>query len=271
MSPSLNLRELIRASGSAGLDGQSFKSNVKGAGTGVSMRSYLLGIPAAYGGQPQPPAEITYTSGTSFNYDIFWSAYGENFNQIRNGLSSWQQFGTAEMTINSATWSESLGKVTLNFTVFGEYDPNTSQRLDTFGAQYENNGTPTGQEGFNVVIIPFLVGGTTPSGADNLTVQFYYDPDTAFFNPTVLTSTFTMRITRRAFPSWNVMYEWEVWRDGTYDGTDALFGINGFSTLSFSGTTFTYYVRYRLRSQYGGNGTWTNFGAVQWMDPRPAQ
>lgn len=272
-----NLVELIKASGQAGTAGQSFKSQVTGAsGGGVSMTSYLLGAEGSVSGTPAPAGENSiYASGTTFTLGIGFSGYGSNFNQIRrNGTAPWSFTGSAANTINSVTWSESPGTATVSVTVYGEYDANTIQTLTNFNAWftgYQSPNEPAGAGGESVTVTPTIAGSGSASGSDVRSIQFIYDPDTALFNPSYTSTTWSFDIYRRAYESWTTRNEWEMHTDANYNN---VIGTNTYVFTSYPGDSYTVgYARHRLKAAYNGGtpGSWTNYGAVSWADPREAQ
>lgn len=270
-----NLVELIKASGQAGTAGQSFKSQVTGAsGGGVSMTSYLLGSEGSVSGTPAPPGENSiYASGTTFTLGIGFSGYGSNFNQIRrNGTAPWSFTGTAANTINSVTWSESPGTATVSVTVYGVYDSNTIPTLVNFNAWftgYQSPNEPAGSGAESVSVTPTTTGGGMASGSDVSSIQFVYDPDTALFNPSYTSTTWSFDLHRRAYESWTTRYEWRIHPDANYNNP---IGTNSYSFTSYPGDNYTVgYVEYRLKAEYGGGGAYTPYGAVLWDDPREAQ
>jgi hypothetical protein len=272
-----NLVELIKASGNAGIAGQSFKGNVTPTQavsdmTGFSMSSYLLGTDGSVTGTPLLPNEWTYPSGTTFTLVQNFASYGANFYRIRrNGVAPWYPMGTIEHTLNSATWDEVNDNVTLSVTCYGDYDPATAPGISAFTPYwqgYTSPNVPAGSGAEYVEVKPAVTGGVSASGTDDRTLQLWFDPDIAQFNPTFTTASWSLRIQRRAYPAWTTINEWEI---HTTSGYNNLLGTNTYVFTSYPQDNYTVgYVRYRLKTEYNGGtpGSWTNYGAVTWYDTR---
>lgn len=285
-----NLIELIKASGKAGIDGQTFANDVTGADTNVAMSDYLCGVPSTFA---PPDPNSTYPSGQMFAISIQFSGYGPRYYNIRrNDAGAWQSYGTALQTLHDIGWNDATASVTLNVTVLGEYDSTTLQTLTGFnvwfvGYTYPN--APTSETWESVEVTPAISGSLTPSGATTQTLQYYFDPDSANFNPSVWapssTTSWPVTISRRAYPGWSTRYEWEIHANNTIvNGSyNSLINSNGYTFTSFPGTNYgnanpVGYVQYRLRAEYNGGtpGAWTftdvynNTLMVVWTDPRNA-
>lgn len=275
-----NLVELIKASSAAGIAGQSFKTNVTGATTGVSMTSYLSGSFGSFGGSfPQPENEITYSTPQNWNIDVVLSGYGANFNQIRrNNTSGWTFLGTANATINSVTWNDGTGTATLAMTFTGNYDATTYPTLTNFTAYFLGYVSPNkpGAGAATVEVYPLASGGGAASGSDVFTLQWSYDPDIANYNPVITTpapnlgtGAQTMRIAKAAYPSWTTTYEWEIHTSSSYNN---LLGSNFYQFTSYENdaNVSVGFIRYRIKAAYNGGtpGSWTNWGELLWTDPR---
>jgi hypothetical protein len=272
-----NLTELIKASGNSGIAGQTFKGNVNPTQavsdmTGFSMTSYLLGTDGGLTGTPQPPVEITYNSGTTFTLVQSFSGYGWNFYRIRrNGTAPWYPLGTVEHTLDSVTWDEGNANVTLSVTCYGEFDAATEPGLSTFAPYWQgyiSPNVPAGGGPEYVEVKPVVTGGISPSGADDRTLQFWFDPDSADFNANFTMVSSSLRISRRAYPAWTTLNEWELHATSSYDN---LLGTNTYVFTSYPQDNYTVgYARYRTKAEYNGGspGSWTNWGAVTWYDTR---
>lgn len=269
-----NLVELIKASGKAGIAGQSFANDVTDAAVGVAMTDYLVGAPTFF----DPPApETVYTSGQTISLGITFGAQGSKYASIRPpGTQGWLDLGTAQQVITAASWTGNT--VTLSITVTGDYDDNTVQTLTGFSAWftgYTNPNEPPSSTWEDVSVTPTVAGPTTPTGSTTKTLQYLFNPDIAEFNPSVYvpsaTTSWPITITRIAHPSWTTRHEWELHGNDSYT---YLLGGNGYTFASHPNTDFPNanpvgWIRYRLRAEYGGNGQWTNYGYVTWTDPRP--
>lgn len=274
-----NLVELIKASGNAGVAGQTFKGNVSPTQavsdmTGFSMSSYLLGTDGSVTGIPLLPNEWVYDSETTFTIVQNFASYGANFFRIRrDGTAPWNPLGTVQHTLNSVTWDEGNANVTLSVTCLGEFDPATAPGVSTFLAYWQGYtvpNVPPGSGAEYVVLAPVVTGGVSPSGTDDRTLQFIFDPDIAQFNSSFTTGSWPLRISRRAYPGWTTLYEWELHSTSAYTDDPPL-STNTYVFVSYPQDNYPLgYVRYRIRAQYNGGtaGAWTNFGLVSWSDTR---
>lgn len=267
---SQDLIKLIQASGNAGSTGQSFANHVTGSGAGVGMLDYSISGSVSWTGQPLPPNEQTYNSGQTFSLVGTFSQYGSKWPLIRrNGATNppWNVRGSVTTTINSITWNDEASTVTAGVTTFGEYDQNTVPTLNSlffYYTQYNPPDIPPDNNEYVVRIRVDATGGGSASGYDDLTLELGYLPDTALFNPTLITPTWDIRINKRALPSWSTIHDVEGYTDNTYTTPKAL------QFLSDNNTTYDAYVRYRIKAEYNGGvvGDWVNYGQVTWTDPR---
>lgn len=263
-----SLSELIQASGITPADGDSFDVDVVDSDAFAQMTEYLCGDNFTWGGTTiQPPEEITYASGHTFNGVVgaLNASADRFFNIRRNGTTPWVSAGSAETTINSATWTDVPPEVTLSLTVLGAYDPGTLKTITSFAAWfdgYNSPNVPPGSDFEPITFEPSFGGSSSPSGSDTLNIILEYSPDLGGFNPTPITSTWPISISRRAYPSGATMLEWEFHDSASYN--------NPVSASYLSDTTFqvSVWARWRRKAAYGGGGAWTNYGEVAWSDPR---
>lgn len=264
--------ELLVASGQSAPGNAT--AEVAGAGSG---NVYGLGYVAGLSGETsaiQDPTELPagYDSGTQLS--VTFDISGAEFEHIRNGAASWQQWGDINvrsgLDVDSVTWDDvaPLG-VTVYDTVLGDYDSNTLPTLTNFTAyfrDYTSPAVPPDNGDYVVRCNPVTGGPGSPSGTTDKTFQLRYVPDAGGFNPSpFLGFEYDIRVKKIAYPGWTTVYEFECHDSTSYN--------NNIGNSIFSGpnTTFTWYVRYRLRAEYNGGspGSWTNYGAVNWSDPRP--
>jgi hypothetical protein len=269
---SRNLIKLIQASGGGGGAGQTFRNHVTGAGTGVKMTDYLLGT-ASWSGLPiDIPENPPFADNITYNVVATFADMGPNYPLIRvNGAGPWSQLGSVanngSAAVNSATWNDANKTVTVPYTARGAYDPNTLKTLSSFHfyfRDYTPPDEPPDNELYQVVIRVTATGSDTPSGFTTETFQIGYgNADIAGFNPApIISPSSTYRVNRRSHGTWATTHEWEAHHSSAYDSLKAS------SILSDNNTTYDVWIRYRRRIEFGGNGTWTNYGQVIWTDPR---
>ena len=240
-------------------------------GLPAQFSSFKLGA-ASWSGGPLPPGEQTYNDNTTFNMVGTFADMGGRFSVIRNnGTNQWSQVGSVAVNgsavVNSVTWDDGAQTVTVPYTVRGAYDPNTIKTLSAFTFWFRNYtepAEPPDNDEYQVVIRITATGSDTPSGSTAETFRLRYaNPDGGGFNPgPVHTPLMDIQVARRAYPTWATTYEWEAHDSSSYTNEIAS------SFMSDNNTTYDVWIRYRLSAEYGGNGTWTNYGQVSWTDPR---
>jgi hypothetical protein len=298
----LNLIELIRASGGAGISGQSFRSNVAvpPLPDGRAVSHYRLNS-IAFTGEPTTDISGTYPSSRLFNITATFNA-GPAFGLIQRNTSSAWTFtivGGAGASATLETWSSNGGGVSheLGLRVLGAL-----------------TGTPT----MNHVAVSNDVGGEGPwtvtwtaspqnlggEGSALLEIIPTYDPDLANFNPVLIydgTSSWRGNFDNRGYNAvTDFDYEWRTANSGggvlistnrSFTLTTDIGWFNGSENVGrvyptaweypdspYSGnngllpgeTSQPIYLYWRVKPSSGGNGVWQNYGPITHQDPRSA-
>lgn len=178
----LNLVELLKADGKAGIAGQTF-SQVTDAGAGIKMSDYRISA-VSFTGQPVSDAG-TYPSPSSFNIVATFTRGGLADNIQRNASSAWSFTPRTGPAFNSSITSFTANSggashsITLQISV-----PATGAK--TVSPTVAHIGTaPSGTNPWPVQWAANIGVGT--GGTASLHIEAQYDPDTANFNP-VLTN-----------------------------------------------------------------------------------
>lgn len=263
---SYSLRDLIRASGYAGVAGQSFRNHVSGAGPGAAMSQYKCNG-WSFSGEPAP--ELTYSEGQAFTIAVDFSqgTYAEWIKRAGSGLITinpglspygFDVYNQASTVVGAATGSSA------SFNVHAPYASGYSFDGSCWYTGYTAPTVPA-TTGTEQITFYGEVFADAASGTDACSVQFSYVPDIGPFNPT-LTHTFPFTMNRRAASTNNADYLWE-WRDADSGGGTLLY--NGGPTYTVNSDpqqTTTVYLRGRRQA----GDAWVNIGAVTFFDSRPA-
>jgi hypothetical protein len=192
-----NLIELIKASGGAGISGQSFANNVTGAASGVRMTDYL--IPSWNIDSSTIPIDglgVIYSSGHVFNIDIAITR-GSRANLIQRLTSTAFTPFLLPMGIGGGVGSyaevQSLSvfgggsQFIVGVQVFGELSGTASVGINNEFVN-ENPAIDTGVASHTVRYFAIInTGGGGQQTSTRYQLSIDYDPDIANFNP-VLTS-----------------------------------------------------------------------------------
>ncbi len=295
-----NLKNLIIASGYAGVAGQSFRNHVTGSGTGTAMSDYNMGSPTwsnaftqLLSGAPYPTpytkTDLTLTLGL-FNS----KAYTIQSKNLSNWtLSVISPGGTASGSLNSISWASNVA--TLNLTLFGELTtgtPTTAVSVWYNPASYpsgwlnyapylpygyDGNTTATGTScdpdcttSYNVTFT-FTVNGVGASGSADSEIYLSYAPDnySAGYNASIYgpgpTGGSSWSITQnRRDGNTPVVTAIEWATDSGF--TNVVSTSTTYTISSDNNTTATVYLRYKL----DGAGSWTESPSnpINWQDPR---
>lgn len=192
-----NLRELIRASGKSGINGQSFKTNVNEAGQGIRMTDYLI---TGWTFTEKPPDPIESTNPTLADNSLIYItaafARGGNAGAIQRtdaaawGISMFPTSGDAteaSATLESLTYTDRGATIRLGLRVRGSLIANSllqSANAVAFG-DLQTPAIPNPPEGITVRGTKFStapIASNGDGGAKNFWIDLIYDPDTAQFN-----------------------------------------------------------------------------------------
>lgn len=271
------LREAIIASGNAGTSGQSFRNHVTGAVSGAKLSDYKL-TAVAFSGQPTTgggpyPAEQTFAITATFTRN------SRAHNIQRNVSAAWQLTVTepgTEVALESfsSNGSPSGASHTLNIRVKGKQtgSPSVSPVATQPGSE-PASGVPW------AVQWTCNFSGLGGTGTTAFDITWSYDPDTSTFSPT-LTNVWSATFGNRGYDE-NADFDFE-WRTADSGGGTLISTARQFTLTSDSNSiypsdingllnaeTATLYLRWRIKTTSGGNGTWNNYGAVACTDPRP--
>lgn len=192
-----NLRELIRASGTSGIDGQSFKTNVTQAGQGIKMTDYLV---TGWTFTEKPPDPIEVPGATlpdnSLIYITASFARGGNAGAIqRTDAAAWgiSMFpvngnpGITSIALEEITNTSNGATIRLGLRVRGALVSNATTQA-TNAIAWEGLQTPAVPNPPTGITVQGTRFSTQPvqtngdGGANNYYVDLLYDPDMAQFN-----------------------------------------------------------------------------------------
>lgn len=260
------LRNLIRASGFAGIAGQSFRNHVLGAASGAKMSDYRSGG-ISTSGEPAPNG-VTYNDNAGFTVTVSLGG-SARWSYIKN-------VGAGKFSITPSLSPDGFAVVSPASTV-NAADPSSA----SFSVRAPYNGTRTtsGSVWFTGYVQPArpattgpepaqfygIVTSDPPTGTSNVSVQMGYWPDAVqdTFNP-FMSVTWPFTMNNRQYPTDTAQFQWEWYNNPSYTGTP----VSTSPTYSFTtspGTTMDLWLRTRLV----GTTIWTNYGLVHWADPRP--
>lgn len=188
-----NLIELIKASGGAGANGQSFKTNVTGAGDTIKMTDYLISS-LSWSQIPNIPSEFTvYPSPTVFSTiaSVTRGTAASNIQRITQDAFTvtlvpvlWNDnMPGSSVAISAFSTSGNGASFNLSFTLNGKVSG-----LNTPGIQinYDNGQTQPPASGVlwsgNYVA---TIQASGQLGYSDCYLNVVYDPDSANFNPTI--------------------------------------------------------------------------------------
>lgn len=261
---SYSLRDLIRASGYAGVAGQSFRNHVSGAGAGAAMSQYKCNG-WTFSGEPVP--EITYDEGQAFTIAVDFSQgtyadwikrAGSGLVAITAGLSPYgfDVYNQASTVVGPATGSS------VSFNVHAPYASGYSLSGGAYFTGYIPPDEPANSDPADVTFTG-RVTAESPTGSDSVSVQISYAPDIGPFNPT-LTHEFPFAMYRRSASTNLADYDWQWYSDAGY--TTLVTTSAAFVVTSNPGDSTTYYLKAKSKA----SGTYTTVGAVIFVDDRPA-
>ena len=263
------LRELIRASGYAGVAGQSFRNNVAGAGPGAKMSDYKCN---GWSFASEPAPEIFYSEGQGFTISVDFSQGSRASYIKRLGNAIVINPGIAPFGFDVYNKSSNVvGAASGSSVSFNVHAPYASGVLFDGGAWYTGFTSPAKPGDSSTADVTFTgkVFAESPSGTDAVSVVISYAPDIGPFNPT-LTKTFSFTMNRRAASTNLEDYDWEWYTPSNfatygYDGVHYMATTSGIVIPSNPQETHTYYLR--ARDHRGGS--WVNIGAIEFYDDRP--
>ena len=264
------LVELIRASGFAGIVGQSFRWHVTGAASGASMRQYLI-LSWSISGVPSNPLPV-YNDNSTVTLTVTFNRGARAYHIQRNTSAAWSISasaaapGAAASIVSVTAGGSPLGEThTVGLRVRGCYSgsPTISvagfQSASTQPANAFTDPWPASWQS--------ITGASTPTGQSEITVELQYSPDIGGFNPNFVYS-FPMTVFNRAVEmdtEWhaNSSYTSLVSASANFDLLNsALYPSTPAGLLP--GESITLYLRYRTK----GTTTWTNHGPVTCFDGR---
>lgn len=299
-----NLIELIKASGGAGINGQSFRNNAAGAplADGVRMTDYVLNGINFTGSIPVNDIPGGYGSSTLFSITANFSC-GGSFGLIqRDEQSAWtfSVVGGTNAAVTLESWSSNGAGVSHNLGVRVLGALNALPGMSVSSVSDSTLGS--NPEPVTFTANPTNLGGT---GQTLLEIIPTYDPDTANFNPTLIfdsPDSWTGWFNNRGLDAdTDFDYEWRTlsggsgyliamtrsfrlendfgWFNGTADVglvyptaweyPDSPYSSN--NGLLPAETSQEIYLRWRIKPSSGGNGTWNNFGPYTHLDTRQGQ
>ena len=269
-----DLISLIQASAGSGTAGESFLNHVTGAASLVEMDDYTLAKDASpvWGGTPLLPVDFTYASQSVFTVTASFAGMQAKYPAIRrNGTSPWSQIGTILATtgsFNSVSWDDTNKTVTASVSSSGLLDPATLPVLTSYFPWFRDYAFPTEPPDSASYAVRVTAQYTSPapaSSSTDYTWQLRFLPDLGFFNPIIDTPSYDIRIYNRSYPIWTSVYESAFYDDAGYTNS-----VSNTITSSQGDPSYTWYVQYRLRAEYNGGtpGSYTQYGAVVWSDPR---
>lgn len=212
--PNWKLSELIRASGGAGSAGQTFASNVTGAGANVSMQQYrITSMGFAGNGSPGTPAPppAQYADNTTFNMRLD-VVRGSQANQIQNQLSS---AFTLSGAASGASYTLTNFSVVNNGAAF-TFGVNVRGPIASYSASPSivyNNGQGGGSQppdqgvewtGYFYLVVTSSGGGTTDM---NLGISYTPNKFGSNFNDTV-SETYPIRVENREYTASDFETRW---------------------------------------------------------------
>jgi hypothetical protein len=271
-----NLRKLIVASGGAGIDGQSFKSNVTGAAEGVRMTDYLISN-WAFAPEPMDPSEFpgdlgTYPDNSLYSPDVLFTRGSQAFYIQRLDSPAWsfslfavegdEPFGSS-VTLESFSTPDSGGVFTLDLRLRGAVSfAGMFASASAFG-DLEAPLVPNPPLGELVQPARWAASPSSVLGGHrDYILGVVYIPDLSGFNPMFTQirqglSGLPIRIANRATTTADFDFRWYI--DSTY------------TTLVSTAAVYEPYGT--LAGQYGGfgpyqtypNGTLPGESATLWM------
>lgn len=180
----LNLTELIKAAGQAGIAGMSFKTNVVGAADTVRMTDYKISAVAFSGEVPVDDAG-TYPNGTEFDLVATFTRGDEAYRIQRNTASAWSVTNWTGPAFSYTITNFSAGgaptgathsfRLTITVPPSGSYT--VSPTVGMFGSDPGSDDPWPMQWNTNY--------GGGSGGTALLHIATEYDPDNASFNPLV--------------------------------------------------------------------------------------
>jgi hypothetical protein len=269
-----SLAYLIRASGYAGVAGQSFRNHVIGAATGAKMSDYIVSD-WLFDSAPDP--DFNYDDGATFAMPIAFTqgsrahfikragsgvltvqaTYGPDYGgTLPESNAGFQIDSTSHLIDAGATGA-------LTVTLRAPMAPATGFAGSAWFDGYAHFDVPT-YDGVNPDPVRFdgVIAGGGAGGTPVLQCfSVMYAPDIGPFSP-MLFKTFPLMMIERATDESTSPYAWEWHTNSSYTdlhSSDASFLVN-----SRPMDSFTYYLRVRPLA----GGAWNNVGAVTFDDPR---
>lgn len=278
---SLNLIALIKAGGSSGASGQTFKNDVPGAAAGVRMTDYRISE-VSFSGEPLPDIVGGYNSGDTFNIVATFTRGSQAYRIQRNLSSAWTVStldsdlisSRASITSFSSSGSPSGATHSLNVQVTGSKSGTVT---DAASGSQDTSGLDTDPWPINQYSITF---GGGSGGQSEIELVLQYNPDSAAFNPVLdnldsFGAGWKFMMDRSSYSASDFDIEWH----GNSSFTDLVITgatlpghlLDSYYPTSMDGLmpgeSLTMYVRYRPVS----GGAWTKYntsGAVVVNDPR---
>lgn len=253
---------LIKTSGNTGAAGQSFKNHVTAAAAGSKMTDYVIGTGTPVSDWTPAVEGDKYASGTTFAPYVNFANYGSQFHDIRADV--WTPNACDEVTVNSVSWNEGLGRATMSITIAVDSPPSLPYITGVMFWYTENPypWEPVDSDPHYVEMIIAHTGGGTADEVE-VTPKFDVQMDGSAFNAQQ-TITFDPILITTEYPGWDDVYEFETHEDSNYNSPKS-YGVD-----SYVDTTYSVWLRYRIRAEYNGGtpGSWVNYGEVAWTDPR---
>lgn len=252
----LNMVDLMRALGTAGIIGQSFANDVPGAGNNVGVLDYRVTAMEFTGSLPVSSSELpgAYPSGQSFTFNVAMT----RGNQAYRLQYKTQSAFTLQLVQSLPGLSASITGFTMN-NDGGDFDI-TMQFLGAFNGTYTINAAAQGAmppnwgDDWNWT---FTAVPGSASGNDEVEAYLTYDVDSAF-NPNLsnISTPWDFAITRRSYNNSDVSFRW--WNNST----DANNNDPNTTIAAGDGVATVYGVS-------KGNGHPNNVNEQVWMRWRP--
>lgn len=258
-----NLVQLVKASGGAGVATENFRDDVTGAGDGIGMLDYVISA-WAFGNEPAP--ESSYNSGQVFAETVSFTQAVQAHNIKRTGdvvvvSGTGGNPAGSSVSVASNIVSADTGSG-INVTVVSGINPSGI----TVGgdAWFDGLTEPDEPAGEDPEAIRFKaqVNGGAGSGSQTVQWSLQYNPDDGPFNDT-LTRNQQATMNNRDAVIGDYEVEWHANSSYTSLHSNA-------AEFIWNQTTFDEDKTFWLRWRRAGEVSWTNFGAVDFVDPREA-
>lgn len=257
-----DLLSLIKASGYAGVSGQSFRNNVAGATSGAKMSDYNLDGWTFIGA---PNTVDQYGDGAVFDITISFiqSSRASNIKRLGNTIVATP--GTQPEGFDIISSSSNVVAAADGSTVHVEVSAPTNGSITysshVWYSNYADGVYPPNDGSSQDVTFEGKVISGPPTGTDEVSLHLSYTPDIGGFNPGI-TAEFPFTMIRRSHSVNLDDYDWEWYSDSAYTNYVASGSIIVPMT---AGQTVAYY----LRASEKGKNIWNNVGMVSFTDNRP--